>query len=221
MYQRRRRRTHPRTDFYPYSAPVMILLPNDPARPMMKSSQRLSFWARFSTKFIVLGLLGLGSLTSTVKDPSNQDPTIGAVCGKNSCASENDNRTWRDQAPTEQAPHQPEPTRSQQQGNFPNPERGRNKENGRFREGSLDTTQTSRSHTRVGSHMSQKRDNERAMQREINDLKRRLCYAQRRQSPRHWHTPQRWKWGRLQAKIQDSPKWDFLPWGGVSPKAQA
>ena len=130
-----------------------------------------------------MGLLGLGSLTSTVKDPSNQDPTIGAVCGKNSCASENDNRTWRDQAPTEQAPHQPEPTRSQQQGNFPNPERGRNKENGRFREGNLDTTQTSRSHTRVGSHMSQKRDNERAMQREINDLKRRLCYAQRRQSP--------------------------------------
>ena len=80
-------------------------------------------------------------------------------------------------------PHQPEPTRSQQQGNFPNLERGWNEENGRFREGSVDTTQTSRSHTRVGSHMSQKRDDEQAMQREINDLKRRLCFAQRRQSP--------------------------------------
>ena len=41
----------------------------------MKSLQRPSSWARFSIKFIVLGLLGLGSLTSTVKDPSNQDPT--------------------------------------------------------------------------------------------------------------------------------------------------
>ena len=80
-------------------------------------------------------------------------------------------------------PHQPKLTRSQQQGNFPNPEHGQNKENGRFREGSVDTTQTSRSHTRMGSHMSQKRDNERAMQREINDFKKRLRFAQQRQPP--------------------------------------
>ena len=53
----------------------------------------------------------------------------------------------------------------------------------------MDTTQTSRSHTRVGSHMSQKRDDERAMQWEINDLKRRLCFAQRRQSPPGTDTP--------------------------------
>ena len=79
--------------------------------------------------------------------------------------------------------HQPEPTRSQQQDNFPNPERGRNEENGRFREGSVNTTQTSRSHSRVGSHISQIRDDEQAMQREINDLKRKLRLAQRRQSP--------------------------------------
>ena len=66
------------TDFYPSLAPLMILLPNDPARPMTKSSLRPSSWARFSTKFIVLSLLGLGSgsLTTTVKDPSNQDPII-------------------------------------------------------------------------------------------------------------------------------------------------
>ena len=52
----------------PPTTPLTILLPNDPARPLTKSSQRPSSWARFSTKFIVLGLLGLGSLTSTVKD---------------------------------------------------------------------------------------------------------------------------------------------------------
>ena len=54
----------------------MVPLPNNSVRPLTKSSQKPSSWARFSTKFIVLGLLGLGSLTSTVKDPSNQDPTI-------------------------------------------------------------------------------------------------------------------------------------------------
>ena len=79
-------------------------------------------------------------------------------------------------------PHQPKPTNSQQQGNFPNLEHGQNEENERFQEGSVNTMQTNRSHTRVGSHMSQKRDDERGMQREINDLKRRLCFAQRRQS---------------------------------------
>ena len=65
-----------RIDFYPSSAPLKISLPNDPVRPLMKSSLRPSSWAHFFTKFIVLGLLGLGSLTSIVKDLSNQDPTI-------------------------------------------------------------------------------------------------------------------------------------------------
>ena len=56
--------------------------------------------------------------------------------------------------------HQPEPARSQQQGNFPNPERDRNEENGGFRVGSVNTTQTSKSHSRVGSYISQRQDNE-------------------------------------------------------------
>ena len=78
--------------------------------------------------------------------------------------------------------HQPEPARSQQQGNFPNPECDRNKENRRFREGSVNTTQTSRSHFRVGSHVSQRQNDEQALQRKINDLKRKLRHAQRRRS---------------------------------------
>ena len=78
--------------------------------------------------------------------------------------------------------HQPEPARSQQQVNFPNPECDRNEENGRFREGSVNTTQTSRSHSRVSSHVSQRQNDEQAMQREINNLKRKLRHAQRRQS---------------------------------------
>ena len=72
-----------RTDFDLSSTPLMIPLPNIPARPLMKSSLRPSSWAYFFTKFIVLGLLGLGSLTSTVKDPSNQDPTKTKIKNKN------------------------------------------------------------------------------------------------------------------------------------------
>ena len=97
--------------------------------------------------------------------------------------------------------HQPEPARSQQQGNFPNPECDRNEENGRLREESVHTTQTNKSYSRVGnyvlqrqnnnramqpeevrSHVSQKQNNKQAMQREIDDLKRKLHHAQRRRS---------------------------------------
>ena len=49
--------------------------PDDPARPLKASSQRPSSQARFSTKFIVLALLGLDLLTSTVKGA----PQIGTL----------------------------------------------------------------------------------------------------------------------------------------------
>ena len=64
-----------RIRLYPFSMPLTIPLPYDPVRSLKKPSLRPSFWAHFSTKFIVLGLLGLGLLTSTVKDLPNQDPT--------------------------------------------------------------------------------------------------------------------------------------------------
>ena len=46
----------------------------------------------------------------------------------------------------------------------------------------MHTTHTSRSHSRVGSHVSQKQHNK-AMQLEIDQLKRKLCHAQREQTP--------------------------------------
>ena len=98
--------------------------------------------------------------------------------------------------PHQAGSHQPEPAKSQKQGNFPNSERDRNEENGRFREGSVNTTQTNKSYSRAGSHvlqrqnnnwapqpeevrspMSQKQNDKRAMQREIDDLKRKLHHA--------------------------------------------
>ena len=58
----------PRMSFdLPPTTLLTIQFPNDPARPLKASSQRPSSQARFSTKFIVLGMLDLGSLTSTVK----------------------------------------------------------------------------------------------------------------------------------------------------------
>ena len=65
-----------RTLTLPLTTPLTILLPNDLARPLTKSSQRPSSWACFYTKFIVLGLLGLGSLTSTVKDTPPKTETL-------------------------------------------------------------------------------------------------------------------------------------------------
>ena len=53
---------------FPPTMLLTIQFPNDPTRLLKASSQRPSSQARFSTKFIVLGLLGLGLglLTSTV-----------------------------------------------------------------------------------------------------------------------------------------------------------
>ena len=44
------------------------------------------------------------------------------------------------------------------------------------------TTHTSRNHSRVGSHVSQRQDNNKALQQEIDDLKKKLRRAQRKWS---------------------------------------
>ena len=67
-------------------------------------------------------------------------------------------------------PHQQESTRFQRQDNFLNLEHRRD------REGSVHTTHTSRSHSQVRSHISQEQNN-RAMQLEIDHLKRKLHHA--------------------------------------------
>ena len=47
----------------------------------------------------------------------------------------------------------------------------------------MHTTHTSKSHSQEGSHVSQRRDDNKAMQREIDDLKKKLCRAQQKWSP--------------------------------------
>ena len=70
-------------------------------------------------------------------------------------------------------PHQEESIGSRRQDDFLNLERKWD------REGSTNTTHTDKSHSRVRSHVSQKQ-NERAMQREIDNLKKKLRHAQRK-----------------------------------------
>ena len=72
--------------------------------------------------------------------------------------------------------HQAESIASQRENPFANLERRRDQE------GSMHVTHTSKSHSRVGSHVSQEQHNK-AMQREINQLKKKLRHAQRKQSP--------------------------------------
>ena len=47
----------------------------------------------------------------------------------------------------------------------------------------MHTTHSSRSHSRVGSHTSQRQNNNKAMQLEIDSLKRKLHHAQRKRTP--------------------------------------
>ena len=67
-------------------------------------------------------------------------------------------------------PHQAESMASQHENPFADLERRRD------REGSLHIMHTSKSHFRVGSHVSQEQHN-RAMQRKINHLKKELRQA--------------------------------------------
>jgi len=74
------------------------------------------------------------------------------------------------------SPHQQESMGSQRQDDFLNLERRRD------REGSVHTTHTSRSHSRIGSHISQEQNN-RAMQLEIDHLKKELRHAGESEPP--------------------------------------
>ena len=65
----------PRINFYPFSTHSAIPLPYGLVR-LPKLSLRPSSWAHFSTKFIVLGLLGLDSFTSIVKDLPKVNLTV-------------------------------------------------------------------------------------------------------------------------------------------------
>ena len=63
-----------RINFHPFSTHSAIPLPYGLVRLQNNSSLRLNSWTHFSTKFIVLGLLGLGSFMSTVKDLPKSGP---------------------------------------------------------------------------------------------------------------------------------------------------
>jgi len=73
-------------------------------------------------------------------------------------------------------PHQAESIASQCENPFANLERKRDQK------GNVHVTHTSKSHSQVGSHVSQEKHNK-AMQREIDHLKKKLHHAQRKRTP--------------------------------------
>ena len=81
----------------------------------------------------------------------------------------------------ESGPYQAESADSQQQDDFLNLKWERDRE--RYRKGSVHTSHTSQSHSRVGSHVFQRQNSNEAIQQEIDDLKKKLCHAQRKQTP--------------------------------------
>ena len=83
--------------------------------------------------------------------------------------------------PHQASPHQAESANSQQQDDFLNLEQERDIE--RYWEGNVHTSHTSKSHSQVGSHVSQRQNSNKAMQLEIDDLKKKLRHAQRKQTP--------------------------------------
>ena len=70
---------------------------------------------------------------------------------------------------------QAEPANSQRQDDFLNLECEQDR--AKYREGSVRTTHTSTSYSRKGSHISQRRDDNKAMQKEIDNLKKKQRYA--------------------------------------------
>ena len=67
---------NPRISIYPSSMPLTILLPHDPVRPIEEALTKAQFLSPLLYQIHCIGLLGLGSLTFTMKDLPNRDPTI-------------------------------------------------------------------------------------------------------------------------------------------------
>ena len=83
--------------------------------------------------------------------------------------------------PHQTSPHHAESANVHQQGELHNLEHGNDMDN--QQEGSLQTLHTSRSGYRRRGHAIHEQADEKAMQREIDDLKKRLRRAQRKQKP--------------------------------------
>ena len=84
-------------------------------------------------------------------------------------------------SPHQASPHQAESANVHQQDDFLNLKRKRDWKN--YQEGSVHTIHTSGSGFRRKSHISHERDYNKAMQREIDDLKKQLRRAQQKRSP--------------------------------------
>ena len=93
----------PRTSFdLPPNHAVDDLVPRR-SRPTVEGVlTKAQFSSPLLYQIYCIGLIGFGFVFAHIyseRSPPNWDPTIGTVCGKNLCASENDNRTGQSQTP--------------------------------------------------------------------------------------------------------------------------
>ena len=83
--------------------------------------------------------------------------------------------------PHQTSPHQAKSANVRQQEEFLNLEHERDREN--YQKGSMHTVHMGGSCFRRKGHVAREQGDEKAMQREIDDLKKQLCRAQQKQSP--------------------------------------
>ena len=84
-------------------------------------------------------------------------------------------------SPHQASPHQAESANVHQLDDFLELERKRDR--GNYQEDSVHTTHTGGSGFRRKGHVSHERDDDNAMQQEIDDLKKQLCRARQKRSP--------------------------------------
>ena len=91
----------PRTDFDPLlNYAVDDPVPQGSCPIVDEILTKAQFLSPLLYQIHCIGLVGFGFVhIYSERSPPNLDPTIGTICGKNLCASENDSRAWRDQAP--------------------------------------------------------------------------------------------------------------------------
>ena len=93
----RKRRISPRTKpGYTFTLPLddsIIPSPYDHVR-LLELSLKPSSCVHFLYQIYCIEPVGFGLICLTVKNLPKTNPTISAVCGKNLCASENNNQTW-------------------------------------------------------------------------------------------------------------------------------
>ena len=120
-------------------------------------------------------------------------------------------------SPHQASSHQAESANVYQPDDFLNLERKRDREN--YQEGSVHTIHTGGSGFWRKGHVSHEQNDDKAMQREIDDLKKQLCRAQQKRSPSSSDVSSNDEENTIQIEVKNPTKQILFLWGrAFSPK---